>query len=247
MCQEDSAACGPAGDHGAVSSSKRFTPDLWSNDTNESSRQKFFIEDFFVSNYSIQSSNRFSLNLDMKIQETSILKLFLVMKHGSTTMILRVHAMETQGVTTNAKEISCAEVSWKDHGNSFYWYTEGVLLLEFMPHKTTITGDTYASTMKTLHEAMKEEHRGKLSAGVFLLHDNVSAHNHPPYSRDRTPSDHFLFRNLKKLLCGQRFPNDNAVKEAVTGFLQQQEVSYYSEGIRSLEAMWNKCDEVKGD
>ena len=58
-----------------------------------------------------------------------------------------------------------------------FWDSEGVLLLEFMPHKTTITGDTYASTMVTLQEDIEQKHRAKLSAGVLLLHDNAPAHH----------------------------------------------------------------------
>ena len=54
--------------------------------------------------------------------------------------------METQGVPYS-QEISCATIIRKDLGNSFL-DSEGVLLLEFMPHKTIMTGDTYASTMQ---------------------------------------------------------------------------------------------------
>ena len=103
--------------------------------------------------------------------------------------------------------------------------SEGVLLLEFMPHKITITGDTYASTMVALRENIKQERHGKLSTGVLMLHDNTPAHksrtsraarkcglvelNHPPYSpylapsdilKFIIPSDYYLFRNLKKFL-----------------------------------------------
>ena len=52
-----------------------------------------------------------------------------------------------------------------------FWDSEGVPLLEFMPHKT-ITGDTYAFTMVVLYKNIKK-HRAKLSAGVLLLHDNA--------------------------------------------------------------------------
>ena len=100
-----------------------------------------------------------------------------------------------------------------------FWDSEGVLLLEFMPHKATITGDTYASTIVALNENIKQKHRGKLSARVLLLHDNAPTHksctlwaairkcgfielNLPPYSPDLAPSDYFLFRNLKKFLRG---------------------------------------------
>ena len=123
--------------------------------------------------------------------------------------------METQRVPYS-QEISCATISWKDHSDSFLEL--GVLLLEFMPHKKTITEDTYASTIDTLCENIKQKCRG-----VLLLHDNAPAHksciswavivecgfvelNHPPYSPDLAPSDYFLFRNTKKFLCGQQFP-----------------------------------------
>ena len=114
-----------------------------------------------------------------------------------------------------------------------FWNSEGVLLLQFMPHKTTITGDTYASTMVALREDIKHKRRGKLSVGVLPLHDNAPAHksrtlraairkcgfvelNHPPYSPDLAPTDYFLFRNLKKMLRRRRFVDDNAVNEVVT-------------------------------
>ena len=115
-----------------------------------------------------------------------------------------------------------------------FWNSKGVLLLEFMLHKTTITVDTYASTIMALRENIKQKRRAKLSAGVLLLHDNAPAHksrtsraairkcgfvdvNHQPYRSDLAPSHYFLFRNLKKFLRGRRFPDNNADKEAVTG------------------------------
>ena len=110
-----------------------------------------------------------------------------------------------------------------------FWDSGGVLLLEFMPKKTTITGDTYAFTMVALCENIKHKHRRKLSAGVLLLHDNAPAHksrtsqaatrkcgfvelNHPPYNSDLALIDYFLFRDIKIFMRGRRFPDDNAVK-----------------------------------
>ena len=63
-----------------------------------------------------------------------------------------------------------------------FWDSGDVLLLKFMPLKTTITGDTYASIMVALRENIKQKRRGKLSAGVLLLHDNAPA-NKPRTSR----------------------------------------------------------------
>jgi len=57
-----------------------------------------------------------------------------------------------------------------------FWDEKGLLLLEFMPQKTTITGQTYATTITALREAIKEKRGGKLSAGVLLVHDNAPLH-----------------------------------------------------------------------
>ena len=124
---------------------------------------------------------------------------------------------------------------------TFFWASEGFLLLEFMPQKIATTGDTYAFTMMALRENIRHKRSGKLSV---LLHDKAHAHksctslaairkcgfvelNHPPYSADLAPSDYFLFRNIKKFLRGRRFPDDNAVKEAVTGYGDTQDVSFF--------------------
>ena len=109
--------------------------------------------------------------------------------------------------------------------------TMATAFLELMPHKTTITGDTYASTMLALLENITQK-RLESCRLVLLLHDNAPAHtshtsgaairkcgfvelNHPPYSPDLAPSLLSL-QNLKKILRERRFPNHNAVKEVLT-------------------------------
>jgi len=57
-----------------------------------------------------------------------------------------------------------------------FWDEKRFLLVEFMPQKTTITRQTYANTITALQVAIKEKRRGKLSAGVLLLHDNAPVH-----------------------------------------------------------------------
>ena len=108
-------------------------------------------------------------------------------------------------------------------------------------------------------ENIKRKRHVKLSAGVLLLHDNAPAHKsdtsrgamrkrgfvelkYPTYSPDLALSDYFLFTNLKKFLRGRRFLDDSAVKEAVTGYFDTQDVSFFLRVvIRSLEAKWTKC------
>jgi histone-lysine N-methyltransferase SETMAR len=125
-----------------------------------------------------------------------------------------------------------------------FWHEKGLLLLELMPQKTTITGQTYANTFTALRGAIKEKRRGKVSAGVLLLHDNAPVHmsaksqaairqcgfqqlNHPPYSPDLGPSDYFLFRVMKKFLRGKLFSSDEEVKEAVTTWLEEQSKDFF--------------------
>ena len=80
-----------------------------------------------------------------------------------------------------------------------------------------------------------------LTRGVWLLHDNAPNDksmiaqqavrdcgfvqlDHPAYSPDLAPSDYFLFRNLS---CGFRYPDDEALKEAVKEWLEGQTEEFY--------------------
>ena len=84
------------------------------------------------------------------------------------------------------------------------------ILIDYKPAGTSSTGEYYANVIKQLRVAIKEKRRGKLAAGVLLLHDNAPVHksrvaqaaireckfeqlNHPPYSPDLAPSDYYLF------------------------------------------------------
>ena len=91
-----------------------------------------------------------------------------------------------------------------------FWDSKGIILIDYKPAGTSITGEYYANVIKQLRVAIKEKRRGKLAAGVLLLHDNAPVHksrvaqaaireckfeqlNHPPYSPDLGPSDYYLF------------------------------------------------------
>ena len=51
----------------------------------------------------------------------------------------------------------------------FFWDTEGVVLLEYLPPHTTVTGQYYAGVLARLHDALKNNRKGKLHKPVFLL------------------------------------------------------------------------------
>ena len=97
-----------------------------------------------------------------------------------------------------------------------FWDAKGVIILDFLPKRSTITGVYYANLLDQLRTAIREKRWGKLSKGVLLLKDNARVSTckvamdaverngyefipHPVYSPDLAPSDFFLFPNLKKI------------------------------------------------
>ena len=107
-----------------------------------------------------------------------------------------------------------------------------------------MTGQYFAMLIPKLREAIKEKRRGKLAAGILLLHDNTPVHKsnvaleairksgfteleHPPYSPDLAPSDFFLFPKLKKELRGRRFSNSSEVTQATEAYFDRQDKTFF--------------------
>jgi len=116
------------------------------------------------------------------------------------------------------------------------WDCKGVLLVYYLPHKTTMTGSYYSELLRNLRPAVREKRRGMLTRGPLLLHDNAPAHMsrvaqavvkdigfeqlcRPPYSPDMVPSIFYLFRHPKKQLHGTRFGDDDELKQATESYL----------------------------
>ena len=144
------------------------------------------------------------------------------------------------------------------------WDSKGIILIDYKPAGTSITGEYYANVIEQLGVAIKEKRSGKLAAGVLLLHDNAPVLksrvaqaaireckfeqlNHPPYSPDLAPSDYYLFQNLKSHLCGSRFLDDDELKAAIEAWFEDKIDDFYFKGIGCLNEKWAKCIEVKGD
>ena len=113
-----------------------------------------------------------------------------------------------------------------------FWDAKGVIMLDFLPKRSSITGVYYANLLDQLSAAIREKRRGKLSKGALLQQgyarvptckvamDAVERNGyelipHPVYSPDRAPSDFFLFPNLIKDIRGLHFRSDEEVVTAV--------------------------------
>jgi histone-lysine N-methyltransferase SETMAR len=145
-----------------------------------------------------------------------------------------------------------------------FWDEKGVLLLDFLPHKQTVTGLYYSQLITRLRSSVKEKRRGKLAHGVLVLHDNAPVHkcgvvqralrdsgfeevNHPPYSPDLAPSDYFLFSHLKKDLRGKRFESDQELVQMVTEWFDSKDETFYKKGIEGLRDRWLRVIDMHGE
>jgi hypothetical protein len=102
-----------------------------------------------------------------------------------------------------------------------------------------------------------------LTCSICVLHDNARAHtaramqqlqsfnwevsDHSAHSPDLVPSDFHLFLHLKKHLAGQKFHEDEEVKNEVTTWLRAQAAEFYDIGIQKLVSTLNKCLDKGGD
>ena len=139
-----------------------------------------------------------------------------------------------------------------------FWDAKGVIMLDFLPKRSTITGVYYANLLDQLRTAIPEKRRGKLSKGVLLQQDNARVHTckvamdavmrngyelipHPAFSPNLDPSDFFLFPNLKKNIRGLHFRSDEEVVTAVEEWVNGKDPGLFSSGLMALEHRRTKC------
>ena len=96
-----------------------------------------------------------------------------------------------------------------------FWDAQGIIMLDFLAKKSTITVMYYAKLLDQLRTVIREKCRSKLSKGILLQQDNARVHTckiamdaaerngyklipHATFSPDLAPIDYFLFPNLKK-------------------------------------------------
>ena len=144
------------------------------------------------------------------------------------------------------------------------WDAKGVIMLDFLPKRSTIIGVYYANLLDQLRTAIREKIRGKLSKGVLLQRDNARVHTckvamasverngyelipHPAYSPDLAPSDFFLFPNLIRIsvdfISGLM---KKSLRQLRSGSMERT-LTFFSSGLMALEHRWSKCITLEGN
>lgn len=147
---------------------------------------------------------------------------------------------------------------------TIFWDADGLVLIDFLEHGRTITGDYYQGVLHKLKQALIEKRPGKLHRGILFHDDNAPAHRsqvcrslirdfrwetlpHPPYSPDLAPSDFFLFPNLKKNIKGKRWASISDLKSATIDWLEHQDKSFFRSGLEGWRSRMDKCMMLQGD
>ena len=62
-----------------------------------------------------------------------------------------------------------------------------------------------------------------------------------------SPSDYWLFADLKKMLQGKKFGSNQEVIAETEAYFEAKDRSFYKHGIEKLEKRWNDCITLKVD
>lgn len=145
-----------------------------------------------------------------------------------------------------------------------FWDSEGVIMVDYLEGRRTITGAYYEGVLRKLRAALIKKRPGKLHGGIFFHHDNAPAHSahvtravlrefrwevlpHPPYSPDLAPSDFFLFPKLKESLKGTRFHSIVEAKNAANTWFRTRPDRFFRDGLNTWKHRLEKCIDQNGN
>ena len=142
--------------------------------------------------------------------------------------------------------------------------TYGVVLNHFVPPKTTVTGNYYATLLRTeLMAAIRRKRPHLRRSGFILHHDNAPSHSshvvmdtlekldvellpHPPYSPDLAICDFWLFPTLKNSLRGTKFESREELRCAVDRQLREMSRDGLQHVFETWVERWDKCKSCMG-
>ena len=134
---------------------------------------------------------------------------------------------------------------------SVFWYRGGLLVTDFLPKKSTFNSEYYCCILDKLAAVIKVKFKVDEWHPVYLLQDNARPHvarktmaklseigikltHHPPYSPDLSPSDYYLFRDLKNYLGKSVIADEKEAIAKTIEFFESKDEYYFSRGIDVL-------------
>ena len=139
---------------------------------------------------------------------------------------------------------------------SVFWDGQGILFIDYLEKGKTINNKYYIALVVCLKdEIAKNSHKWRKKCfhqDNTLWHKSiemmVKLHElhfklflHPPYSLDLSPSNYWLFADLKRMLQGKRFCFNEEVILETEEYFEAKDKLFNKKGIKLLEKRLNKC------
>ena len=135
---------------------------------------------------------------------------------------------------------------------SFFWDSQGVIIIDYIEQGCTINGAYYEGKLKGLGKEIARKRRRQTDSLCSALQDNAPAHtsqvamtaatecefeliSHPPYSPDIAPSDFYLFPKLKSYLRNTQYGSNEGAIETVSEYLGTRKMPSNLKEMRKLE------------
>lgn len=146
-----------------------------------------------------------------------------------------------------------------------WWDSKGLIFFEMLNPGETINSDIYQEQLYAVQECLSEKRPALVNRRqVFFLQDNAPAHRsgsthacltrmhwkvlcHPAYSPDLSPSDYFLFRNLKRFLHKKIYKSRKDIEIDIEDYFSSRTDGYFKKPMYDLPNRWQKVVESNGD
>jgi len=88
---------------------------------------------------------------------------------------------------------------------------------------------------------------GTICEGLFLATKQITVLEHPAYSPDLTPSDFFLFPNIKEILKGRYFDDTDDIRSNTTAGLKAIPQKHFQNCFEGWTRRWHRCIAFQGE
>ena len=127
---------------------------------------------------------------------------------------------------------------------SVFWDAQGILFINYLEKERTINNEYYIALLVHLKKEIAKK-QPQMKKKKMLFHQDNALHHKliaimaklheldfelllcPPYPPDLTPTDYWLFADLKRMLQGKRFgPNEELISETEVYFEAKDKLFY---------------------